>query len=381
MISPPAAISASGRLLTIDMLRGFAAMAVLLFHASGQGLFSEIGQIHLPSSWLKIGIYPASYGFAGVYLFFVLSGFCIHLRWVKNQVHGGGEKPLEFVTFWKRRFKRLYPAYLAALLLYIGASWQLGDLQLTTFFVWDLTSHLLMLHNLDPRTVYSIKEVFWTLAIEEQLYLAYFLLIWLRTRYGWMITLSVTFAARAIWFALAFLLIRTLEVQVPVLESAMTNWFIWTLGAISVEARYGMLKLPSWCYSTMVATLSLLLASMHYSVDWLNGSVGYTGKAIVFVLQPLWGIGFFILLNKVATLESILSRFSVVRSLAYVGTFSYSLYLVHELAFLFVPSVPWPTKAVIALLFAWVFYVFFQKPFINVHRPTSERVAFAFSLK
>ncbi len=37
--------------------------------------------------------------------------------------------------------------------------------------------HLLMLHNLDPNTCYTINGVFWTLAIEEQLYLAYFLLL------------------------------------------------------------------------------------------------------------------------------------------------------------------------------------------------------------
>ena len=51
--------------------------------------------------------------------------------------------------------------------------------------------HLLMLHNLDPHTCYTINGVFWTLAIEEQLYLAYFLLLFLRVRFGWGVTIAV----------------------------------------------------------------------------------------------------------------------------------------------------------------------------------------------
>jgi peptidoglycan/LPS O-acetylase OafA/YrhL len=53
-------------------------------------------------------------------------------------------------------------------------------IDVTRFFVYDVVMHLLMLHNFDPHTCYSINGVFWTLAIEEQLYLAYFLLLYLQ---------------------------------------------------------------------------------------------------------------------------------------------------------------------------------------------------------
>src|SRR5207244_13609880 len=105
-----------------------------------------------------------------------------------------------FTAFWKRRFRRLYPPYLIALILYLGIAAFTTKFQLTPFYVWDVVSHLLMLHNLDSHTVYSINGVFWTLAIEEQLYLAYFLLLFLRIRWGCQRTLAVCLLVWFLWF-------------------------------------------------------------------------------------------------------------------------------------------------------------------------------------
>src|SRR3712207_8758132 len=42
----------------------------------------------------------------------------------------------------------------------------------------------------------SLNAVFWTLAIEEQLYLAYFALIWLRVKFGRKKTIAICFLDR-----------------------------------------------------------------------------------------------------------------------------------------------------------------------------------------
>src|SRR5678815_3355537 len=114
-----------------------------------------------------------------------------------------------------------------------------------------------MLHNLDPRTAYTINGAFWTLAIEEQLYLAYFLLLFLRIRYGWKKTLLLCFSARLVWLLLGRGLSGPLGFNIPVTEAAATNWFIWALGALSVEAALGIIKLPAWCYRISMAGLAL----------------------------------------------------------------------------------------------------------------------------
>ena len=60
----------------------------------------------------------SSFGYIGVFLFFVISGFCIHLQWAKSQAQGQPQS-IKFGAFWKRRFRRLYPPYLIALALFL----------------------------------------------------------------------------------------------------------------------------------------------------------------------------------------------------------------------------------------------------------------------
>ena len=114
----------------------------------------------------------------------MISGFCIHLQWARARA-AGEEPQIKFGAFWKRRIRRLYPPYAIALAFYLLlTAWTVG-LDVTRFFIYDIGMHLLMLHNLDFHTAYSINGIFWTLAIEEQLYLAYFLLLFIRVRWGW----------------------------------------------------------------------------------------------------------------------------------------------------------------------------------------------------
>ncbi len=229
--------------MCIDAMRGAAALAVVFFHAFDGVAFDKGAQY--PNSVTSAITFAFSFGFAGVWLFFVISGFCIHLRWVRNAVEGR-EPKVAFVDFWKRRAWRLYPPYLVALTIYILVSFARGDISFTRFFWYDLTTHLFMVHNLDARTVFSLNGVFWTLAIEEQLYLMYFLLLAMRSRLGWWRTLGICLAVRVAWFAVCFLLWRWKAIQLPVGESALAYWFVWALGAVSVEAAFGLLKLPSW---------------------------------------------------------------------------------------------------------------------------------------
>ena len=97
-----------------------------------------------------------------------------------------------------------------------------------------------------------------------------------------------------------------------------------------------------------------------------------------FLIHPLWGLGFFILVNRMvlaeeswlrkAKLPSMISLFST------LGIFSYSIYLTHELVIMqswrwINPG--WPQLGNVLLvvipgtiLFAWVFFWFCEKPFM-----------------
>ena len=365
------------RLCGIDALRGAAALAVVLYHTVGPKGQSE----PLVLQWIAAPFLPViRLGYVGVLLFFVISGFCIHLARARAQSDGG--QPMSFTSFWKRRIRRLYPPYLIALMLFLLIAGFTTNFQATAFYLWDLLLHLLMLHNLDARTVYSVNGVFWTLAIEEQLYVAYFLLLFLRNRWGWGRTLVVCLAARVIWFIVFTALRNHFNINIPISESAASYWFNWALGAMSVEAVYGLVKLPAWSHKMKVAGvavagsvgLSYLLPAVQnrsvlYSILWL-------------CVHPLWAVAFFVVLNWFVAAEKtwrINAQTPVlIRYLAVVGVFSYSLYLTHELValeeyrFAFLNISPLATAFLlttpVAVAFAWLFFQFAERPYHNTVR-------------
>jgi len=363
------------RLSSVDALRGAAALGVVLYHTVGPNY--RFGPRVL--NWLAVPILPMiRFGYVGVFLFFVISGFCIHLSRAKAKVEN--KQPVTFTAFWKRRFRRLYPPYLIALVLYLGITAFTTKFQLTPFYVWDVVSHLLMLHNLDSHTVYSINGVFWTLAIEEQLYLAYFLLLFLRNRWGWQRTLATCLVARVLWFIACTAVRERYKVDIPISEAAASHWFTWALGALSVEAMFGLVKLPRWLYRGRLALVFLAAAvGLTFLLPKVEQFGRFTHDSLWLFLHPLWGLGFFVLLNRFVLAES---RWCVhlrtpflIKTLAAVGLFSYSLYLTHELVVMesyhfgyfgfsqLATAFLLTTPACVA--FAWVFFWFAERPYLN----------------
>jgi peptidoglycan/LPS O-acetylase OafA/YrhL len=370
-----ASTSRFSRLSSVDALRGAAALGVVLYHTVGPN--ARFGPRVL--NWLVIPILPMiRFGYVGVFLFFVISGFCIHLSRAKAQVEN--KSPVSFTAFWKRRFRRLYPPYIIALVLYLGITAFTTKFQLTPFYVWDVVSHVLMLHNLDSRTVYSINGVFWTLAIEEQLYLAYFLLLFLRNRWGWQRTLLACLLARILWFIVCMSIRERYKLDIPISEAAASHWFTWALGAISVEAMFGLVKLPRWLYRGRLALIFLAaavgLTFLLPKVEQFNPNLH---DFLWLFLHPLWGLGFFVLLNRFVLAESrwraALHVPTLIKLMAGIGLFSYSLYLTHELVVMesyhlgyfgfseLAQAFLLTTPACVA--FAWVFFWFAERPYLN----------------
>jgi len=367
-----------GRLYGIDALRGAAALAVVLYHTVGPKGQSE----PVILQWIAAPFLPViRFGYVGVFLFFVISGFCIHLARARAQSDHG--QSMSFTGFWKRRFRRLYPPYLIALMLFLFIAGLTTNFQATAFYVWDVLLHLLMLHNLDGRTVYSVNGVFWTLAIEEQLYLAYFLLLFLRNRWGWSRTLIVCLGARILWFIVISATRNQFNINIPVSESAASYWFNWALGAMSVEAMYGLMKLPAWSRKMKVAGIAVAGAvGLSYLLTAIQGRNAMLYSILWLFIHPLWGVAFFVVLNWFVAAEKawrINGQTPVlVRYLAVVGVFSYSLYLTHELVALeefrfgFLGFSPLATAFLIttpvAVAFAWLFFQFAEKPYLNTPR-------------
>jgi len=371
------------RLRGIDALRGAAALGVVFYHAVEQGNHVLPNNLfHYP---IRLVQFASSFGYIGVFLFFVISGFCIHLQWAKSKA-SGVEPEIRFGAFWKRRIRRLYPPYIITLLLFMLLTAATVGLSVTRFFVYDLGMHLLMLHNLDPHTCYTINGVFWTLAIEEQLYLAYFLLLFIRVRWGWGVTLAVCLFARLAWMGFSHVVWLKTGFGIPVPEAAASHWFTWALGALGVEVFFGLTTLRGWSRDLRLATVLIVIASaLSTYLPWISKDT-LLHDTSWFLIHPLWGLGFFIVVNRTvlaeqgwlrqAKLPSLVSIFST------LGVFSYSIYLTHELvimqSWLWVNPGWWQLANVLVvvlpstIIFAWVFFWFCEKPFMVKSAPSDK---------
>ena len=134
-------------------LRGLAVLAVLIYHCHPR----------LQGTWLYYG---SLWGWAGVNLFFVLSGFLITSILLEAR-----DKPYYFRNFYARRALRIWPAYLLVLAIcYLNAPWFIGLPVFDAIKTTPWWAYLLFLQNLFHLALPPAIGQTWSLAIEEQYY-------------------------------------------------------------------------------------------------------------------------------------------------------------------------------------------------------------------
>jgi len=169
---PKAADSARDYVAALTGLRGVAALLVFLFHY--EALNPGIRLDRLVPVVGNVLQFPFGLGFAGVDLFFVLSGFLLTLPFAWARLNG---LPLPALGhYYRRRLLRVFPAYYAQLaILLIGGAW---------FVTWrhlgggTLLAHLGMAFNVGSHPVHPMVGLWWTLPVELSFYL---ILPWLAT--------------------------------------------------------------------------------------------------------------------------------------------------------------------------------------------------------
>lgn len=256
----PSPAAKGGHLERLDVLRGIAIFAVFAYHFLG----TSYGMDHLPwrGQWIDwsaapdslfLWLFPVTFGWIGVALFFVLSGFCIHWSFLRKK---------EFTTgaFYKARFWRIYPPYAVALL----ASAVMVKAGLAHDAPAQLASHLLLVHNFSETTFYGINPAFWSLAAECQFYLAYPLFLWARSRFGTGRALLAAFGmAAALRMFMVLWHSGELIASPAWASSPFVLWFDWLLGAWLAERLHsgGSKPLPFALPATVALSAGFVLAT------------------------------------------------------------------------------------------------------------------------
>lgn len=308
----------------IDGLRAFAVLSVLIYH------------LHAP--WL-----PG--GFVGVDVFFVISGFVVTASLARFDRKGLGTL---LAHFYARRIRRIFPALIVCLIattlvstLFIPASWLSGVNERTGLYAFfGLSNFVLAQTGRDyfaPATDFNPFTHTWSLAVEEQFYLLFPLLLmpWLRSPRGRYLSVSLF----AIGLALSAGIAGWQSIESPTQAFYLAPARFWEL-AVGV-LLYQSLALAPALHQAGSTGLRTGIATVSLSV---LGASFFMSSAERFPMPgALWaviGTAGFIL--SVHGREDVKLFHRAVGSavLVRLGRISYSLYLWH-----------WP----VFVLFRWTF--------------------------
>ena len=315
----------------VDGMRAVCALYVLLHHAVIQYFSPD----HLPEGPSAALVKLFFFGHLPVDAFIVISGFCIGLAYLSKDA---GTVP--FIQFMCRRFDRIVPPYLVALILsYMLAATVIGN---RTGHHWDvsvpvtgkdLALHLVFIHDLFRSGMYKINHAMWSVAVEFRIYFFFPLIYWLLKRTS-MLVLFLSTLLFSVLIAWASLLLFGSGGDFAFNLSGVHPYIILFATGVIVSCLYIQRHrpIPAWV---------LLLIQAGALAGWYRlQSAG--GRDLVSQAQfnhlgdVVFGlaVGAFLLQCCLASQESkrfghslmkLLSSTMVVRC----GIFSYSLYLIH----------------------------------------------------
>src|ERR1700743_3278168 len=159
--------------IAIDILRAIAAFGVFYYH-------NHLGVTIAKYSGLSFFAITDSFGATySVPLFFLISGYCIH---ISNLKYLKTSSPLPLKQYYIRRFLRIYPPYLIALLFALAVNYITTENY--SFNVVDIIIHLFSLQGFTTTYFNTINVVLWTISIELAFYAIYPLFYFVRLRYS-----------------------------------------------------------------------------------------------------------------------------------------------------------------------------------------------------
>ncbi|MDP9148717.1 MAG: acyltransferase [Myxococcota bacterium] len=326
MRDAPALQSARGHMAPLDGLRGLAILMVMAFH------FAWVAPPRgLPA---KLFVFLGSFGWAGVDLFFVLSGFLITGILLDSK-----PGPSYFRNFYARRVLRIFPLYYGVLLVTLVVlprlisydTPELKALLAAQGWLWLYSANVSVAIE-HGRWVWNADwlrlGMLWSLAVEEHFYLVWPLLVFVSSRKA-MLRASVA-----------------IIVALPLLRAAM-----WA-GGVAPDTIYclSIFRVDALAFGGLLA-LVVRDPALYTRVRPLATRVGGLGLLIVLGLtararwfthlaEPVQVVGFSalamlfgsVLLAAVsAPPTSLLRRALTRRELVFCGKYSYGAYMLHEL--------------------------------------------------
>jgi peptidoglycan/LPS O-acetylase OafA/YrhL len=360
----------------LDHLRALAIIYVFLFH-----YFILSGGV---PHWLP-GL--ARFGWTGVDLFFVLSGFLISSQLFAQIAFG---QRISLRQFFIKRIFRILPAYLLTVTLYFSLHIFREKEALPP--LWKFLTFT-QNFDLNLRDFGTFSHA-WSLCLEEHFYLLLPLLLLMLQLTGWFkrsyILLAFLFVAGFIvrWYCYTYLYLPR--------ESYTDSWIYWNkyiyyptysrldglLTGVAIAAIYRFM--PAFWekiaqYGNLLIMISLMVLAGAYFL--CNDRLSYYASVFGF---PLISIGYGLMVMGAISPKSFLYKWKS-RVTTFIATLSYALYLVHKgvihIVHLFLEeyslynSLVLLISILVCIVVAYVVNIIIERPFTKLGRKIAARIS------
>jgi peptidoglycan/LPS O-acetylase OafA/YrhL len=311
----------SERIRALDGVRGLAILLVLLFHFSsyGHGLppasiaVDRMFQVLTRSCWV------------GVDLFFVLSGFLI-----TRVLYDSKASTHYFRNFYARRVLRIFPLYYGALVLFflvlprlVPESNGIGARPSEAFWYWTYLSNIRIARD---GWQYDALGHFWSLAVEEQFYLGWPVVI-LFFRRTTLIRICLCCIGGSLVARVALILAGYQPAAYVLTPARMDALAVGAVLALIARGPARLTGIGRWA-SPAAALLGLLLGAIFV---WRRGMFAYDPVVSTLGLTLLACLfGTVLVLALTASRQQLLGRIFSSSVLCFFGRYSYALYVFHH---------------------------------------------------
>lgn len=334
-------VQSKNHLAYLDSIRAICAVYVVMHHAV------EYYSLETLTGLKKISLAIFAYGHLAVDIFIVLSGFSLMLSVIKSDysIKGG------VLIFLKRRAIRILPPYyfsiLFSLLLikfFIGSSsgdrWDLS----IPVKLQDIFTHIFLIHDFLSGSIFKINYALWSISVEFRIYLFFPILIWFLIKTNFITTLSAAIVISVIG---TFILIYLGRYNQDILvKSAGVSPYIvlFSLGMLAAELSFSKAKssfLLREFYSKHTLISIVIFVAVYFVIainiihQFRPNGIFENGFGILDQVIDIFVGIFAILLLFVCSVTSSNKLLNYVlrilswRPLSFLGTFSFSIYLIH----------------------------------------------------
>ncbi len=304
------------RIVNIQLLRAIAALAIVFYHTAGH-YYAIGGQTHG-----NLFSFFGKYGFAGVDVFFVISGYII---WITTRETNGLK---DIVAFIYSRLTRIYLGYWPFFIILLLLAYLLAPAILNKANLFE--SFFLTYHS----TSKSLLKITWTLQYELYFYFSFALFLLLPKKWSLKILLLFVFIIVA---SQAYAILH-LDIYAKKNFNSASSLYTFCLSPFFLEFIAGCfigIYFERHRISSIRALLSifvvLVLMVYFYQEFYIAGSLaqGYYRPERIFFYGSISALMLAVLLEMEKRSIQILPKFSLL-----FGGASYALFLAHPI-FLF----------------------------------------------